>query len=149
MKKKRVIRTIAPQVIHVRDASDPSRSSCGVDYVPPEVCPGCLARSESRTLVHLSSPRSVGRSLCGQPLRSTDGAPLVSFLSIGRYRDASSDPDSCVRPCPFCVANLDRMSSRAPQDARPLRSRAELDVDDLDEVAPRRGDARSVRRRSG
>lgn len=98
-------------VIHVQDPLDPSLACCGDAYAAPVACPACVDRVRAVGSVHVLSPKSADRSLCGRIVRGSQIAQPSGYVSVRRYDDLVADPDAALLLCKFCVANLDRMRS--------------------------------------
>ena len=101
----------ARSLIHVQDPAAPGSTYCGDEYTAPLICPSCVDRMMADRSIHVLSPKSADRSLCGRIVR---GSQLVQgsgsgYVSVRKYDDLIGDPDTSVSICKFCVANLERM----------------------------------------
>jgi hypothetical protein len=116
----------ARSLVHVQDLAAPGFTYCGDEYIVPVVCPSCIDRMMADRSIHVLSPKSSDRSLCGRVVRGSQIAQASGsgYMSVRKYDDLSSDPDSSVSVCKFCVANLERMrisrgSGRSPGGEKP------------------------------
>lgn len=96
-------------VIHVQDPASPESAFCGDAYAVPVVCPDCVERMRADGSLHVLSPKSADRALCGRIVRGAQAVKSAGYLSMRRYDDLIADQDTAVEVCKFCVANLDRM----------------------------------------